>query len=48
VPHRYLLLPSGDPIAAVASIILLLDMALFGWLVFKRLSTMPEGLAFRA
>jgi hypothetical protein len=27
---------SGDPIAAIASIVLLLDMALFGWLVFRR------------
>jgi drug/metabolite transporter (DMT)-like permease len=26
----------GDPIAAVASIVLLLDMVLFGWLVFRR------------
>jgi hypothetical protein len=28
--------PIGEPIAAVASLILLLDMLLFGWLVFRR------------
>jgi FtsH-binding integral membrane protein len=28
--------PAGDPIAAIASIIVLLDMLLFGWLVFRR------------
>lgn len=27
---------SGDPIAAVSSVILLLDMVLFGWLVLRR------------
>jgi hypothetical protein len=27
---------SGDPIAAVGSLIVLLDMALFGWLVLQR------------
>jgi hypothetical protein len=26
----------GDPIAAVGSLIVFLDMALFGWLVFQR------------
>jgi hypothetical protein len=26
----------GDPIAAVASIVILLDMLLFGWLVLRR------------
>jgi OpgC protein len=28
--------PIGDPIAAIASIAILLDMLLFGWLVFRR------------
>ena len=28
--------PLGDPIAAIASILILLDMLLFGWLVFRR------------
>jgi putative Mn2+ efflux pump MntP len=28
--------PLGEPIAAIASIIILLDMLLFGWLVFRR------------
>ena len=28
--------PIGDSIAAIASIVILLDMLLFGWLVFRR------------
>jgi hypothetical protein len=28
--------PIGDSIAAIASIVILLDMVLFGWLVFRR------------
>jgi hypothetical protein len=27
---------SGDPIAAISSLIILLDMVLFGWFVFRR------------
>ena len=36
----------GDPIAAVASLILVADMLLFGWLVFRREA--PEFTAARA
>jgi hypothetical protein len=31
--------PLGDPIAAIGSMVILLDMLLFGWLVFRREAT---------
>jgi hypothetical protein len=31
----------GDPIAAIGSLIVLVDMLLFGWLVFRRASADP-------
>ena len=31
--------PLGDPIAAIGSMVILLDMLLFGWLVFRRDAT---------